>query len=73
MDFCPHATAFHTSVTMMLISNYIILIGVIFSAQANLQKLEKRVEHLEEQLEHGGKHYQSISYSMLTMWATIMF
>ena len=55
---------------MFLITSCI-LVGVIFSAHADLQQtvdlLEKKVENLEEQLEYGGKRYQSITYSKLCM------
>jgi len=50
---------------MFLIVGYI-LIGVIFSAHADLQQtvdlLKQKVETLEKQLEYGGKQFQSISY-----------
>jgi len=51
---------------MFVLANCI-LIGLIYSAYADLQQtvnlLEKEVESLKDQLEYGGKQYQSISYS----------
>ena len=57
---------------MFVLANCI-LIGLIYSAYADLQQtvnlLEKEVESLKDQLEYGGKQYQSISYSE---WTNIM-
>ena len=58
---------------MFVLANCI-LIGLIYSAHADLQQtvnllqqkvdlLEKKVESVEDQLEYGGKQYQPISYS----------
>jgi len=59
----------------MLMITCCVLIGMTFSARASLQQtvdqLEEKVESLEEQLEYGGKQYQSIIYSESTMSATI--
>ena len=59
--------------SMFVLANCI-LIGLIYFAHADLQQkfnlLEKKVENLEDQLEYGGKQYQSISYSE---WTNIMY